>query len=472
MERFTIRAALTLGFGVTLGLWLLTGYQFSRRMATVERETASITERYRHAQDLLSSVRAQVLLASVYLRDALLDPRGDALESYRRQLDGTYDIIDRALEQYVPVLNATAEREHLARLRREIEDFRGTTRRLLTGGGIASAVDVRTLLNRDVMPRREAAVRVSEEVQTLNRAAFIHHQREIVQLHRDAQQQTWQRLGVALITGLGIALIATVYAGRLETRLRQQSLRDAMNSEYVQRLSSKLVTVQEEERRNIARDLHDEVGQALTAIKVELSVAERRINASGGAGELLDDAQAITDRALHSVRDLSHLLHPALLDDLGLPAAIEWHLRAFTARHGVNADLQQDNMAKRLAPEVEAAAYRIVQEALTNVAKHARAKACRVTLRRSGESLEISIVDDGLGFESVGVDQFGSRPGLGLVGMRERATQLNGAVTIDSVPGRGTTVRVTLPARPRVAPAVDGQDVEAGELGDLEILGG
>ena len=141
------------------------------------------------------------------------------------------------------------------------------------------------------------------------------------------------------------------------------------------------MTAQEEERRSIARELHDEVGQVLTAIKVELAVAQRAIEARGGQPDALADVRR-SRTARCTVRDLSHLLHPAMLDDLGLAAAIDWYPKGFSRRHGVKIELLQDRMEERLTADTEAVIYRIVQEALTNVAKHAQATTCRVYLQR------------------------------------------------------------------------------------------
>jgi two-component system sensor histidine kinase UhpB len=208
-----------------------------------------------------------------------------------------------------------------------------------------------------------------------------------------------------------------------------------------------LIGAQEEERRTVARELHDEVGQALTAVQVELSVAQRRLKAAGHAPSLLGDAEAITHGALQTVRDISQLLHPALLDDLGLAAAIEWQARTFEARHGIRVDVQQDGLTKRLPREVELAAYRIVQEALTNVAKHSRASSCRITLRREEANLDVVVEDDGRGFEPADVTE--SQRGLGLVGMRERAALLSGRIAFESGGGAGTRVEVRLPVSDR-----------------------
>jgi signal transduction histidine kinase len=176
-------------------------------------------------------------------------------------------------------------------------------------------------------------------------------------------------------------------------------------------------------------------------------VAQRALETAGWPPGVLNDAQDIAESALHTVRDLSQLLHPALLDDLGLAAAIEWQATAFAKRHGIRVDVQQDGMAKRLAPDVELAAYRIVQEALTNVAKHSCASACRVSLRRFGGDLEITVQDDGTGFdvEEVGADH--RRRGLGIMSMHERAAQVNGRLAFESARGAGTQVKVRLPVK-------------------------
>jgi signal transduction histidine kinase len=161
---------------------------------------------------------------------------------------------------------------------------------------------------------------------------------------------------------------------------------------------------------------------------------------------LLEEVQEIADNALHTVRDLSHLLHPSLLDDLGLPSAVDWYLQAFAKRFGIQVDMTQEGMTRRLAPEVELAAYRVVQEALTNVARHAQATRCRVMVRLAGDQVEVTIEDNGVGFDHQMVCAMGLRKGLGLLGMRERAAQLKGRLAVQSAPGNGTRVTLELPA--------------------------
>jgi len=442
----TIRTALFLGFGVTLAVWIFAGVYFAHRIAEVGRSSGAINARYTRAQELLSTVRAQVLLGSVYVRDALLDPNPGTASEYRRQIQDAYRAADDALQEYQPVMDSPEERQQVIQLRQELDDFHATLADVLATDSREWVRTARDTLRLRIVPKREVVVRLSEGVQTLNRNAFVQQQVGVAAVYAETERHVWEILGLTLGICLGIALLATLYAGHLERRINRQRERDLQNARDLQRLSAKIVSVQEDERRQIARELHDEVGQVLTAIKVELAVAQHRIAADGGPAQLLDEARAIADRALHTVRDLSHLLHPSMLDDLGLPAAIEASLREFGKRHGVQVELQQHGMDERLTPETEAAAYRIVQEALTNVATHADAGVCRIQLQRLPTTLLVTVDDDGKGFDPAGADRTGARPGLGLLGMRERVTQLLGTLRLESAPGKGTRLTVVLPA--------------------------
>lgn len=446
----TIRTALLVGFGLTLGLWLFTGYHVTRRITDEQQVAAATNARYIQAQDLLASVRAQVLLASVVVGDALLDadPRAP---SNPHDVMRTFHAIDALLDQYVPVFDAALERGRVARLRHEVDDFRMASDAVLASDDARSRFQAPILLRR-LIPKREAAIRTSEELQALNRAASVDGQRALVQRQVDLQRQVWGIFGVAVFISLLIAWFASRHVTRLERRLTEQRAREARVSADLQRLSARLVRVQEEEHRRIARELHDEVGQALSAVKVELSVAERRLERLHGEQGLLADAQSSAESALRSVRDLTHLLHPPALEDLGLVAALESFVREFRARHGVAMTFVADALEERQHPEIERAVYRIVQEALTNIARHASARAGQVALRRERQLLRVTIEDDGVGFDDADVERPGGRRGLGLLGMRERVSQLHGRIEIHSAPDKGTRIDVELPSVDRPVP--------------------
>ena len=445
LERMSVRVALAVGFLGTLGLWLYTNEAFTRRIETAQLDAAQIATRYIAAQDSMATVRAQVLSSSVRVRDALLDPTPAALQQCREQLAVSTHIINGALADYVPVFQGTADSTatSLTRLSSEVALFHDRAAQALTGAAGRTAAQVRDVLN-DLMPHRDAALSISEDIQAINRRGFVRRQEELAALHRGAEAESRDRVRLALVIGLGTLLLTSAYAGRLEARLRAQLERDARISSELQQTAAKVLNAQEEERRTIARELHDEVGQALTAIRVELDVAERAIGSAGAS--VLTEAQTITDGALQTVRNLTQLLHPAALDDLGLPAVIDAALRGLKRRYNIRGTLEQVDLPPRLPREIELAAYRIVQEGITNVAKHARATRCDVRLTQLPDRLLVEVEDDGIGFVE-DTDRPIVARGLGLVSIRERASRLGGTFNILSRPGAGTRLIVSLPEK-------------------------
>jgi signal transduction histidine kinase len=438
LRRLTIRAAMILGFGLTMSLWLFTGSQIARRSGELERRSGDPATRYVQAQDLLAVTRVHILATSGAVRDALFDSGGPTRD-HLQQAESRLTELRTAVGAYVLVLDSADERAALQHLQGETGRFESAMRALLTNPD--RSADPRATLRTVVLPRREEMLRRSEELQALNRAAFVQHQQELHLIEASAEQWTWRQLGLALALSLGVAVLATLYASRLETRLKTELDKDARNTAALQQLSTRLIHVQEEERRRLARELHDEVGQALTAIKVELAVAQRRIDAS----TLLEPAQQITDQTLQTVRNMSRLLHPAALDDLGLQAAVDSYLSDFSRRTGIRAELLPPPILSRLPSDIERAAFRIVQEALTNIARHADATSCTVTMQRRLQMLEVIVEDNGRGFDTGELER-SPRPGLGLLGVSERVAHLNGSMSIDSRQGHGTRLFIALPA--------------------------
>lgn len=464
-ERLSIRAAVFLGFGLIFGLWLFAWVQLSLRISGAQGRAQAVNVRYVKTQETVSNIRAQVLMASVAFRDALLDPNPANMGTYRGQLESTYTMLDKLLRQYEPVSPSVKEREQFARLQTEVDAYRRSMLDVLASDRNQWLTQARNVLSRRVTPRRDIIIAVSEAVQSLNRAGYVEQQSEIGNVYQSVQRDIWHVLGLALAIGIAVAILAVAYAGRLERRLRQQMAKDVELAHDLQELSAKLVSVQEQERRHIARELHDEIGQALTAVKVELALAQRAIHSAEGSTDVLQAARTITDGALHQVRDLSYLLHPAALDEFGLVSAVDAHIKSFSKRHEIAAELSHASMSSRLAPETEAAAYRIIQEALNNVAKHARATECSVYLARHHDALGIVVEDNGIGFDAF-APRSADRRGLGLIGIRERAAHLNGTVTIDSSEGRGTRIAVELPVRRSTDAGTDASVSEATALAD------
>jgi signal transduction histidine kinase len=169
------------------------------------------------------------------------------------------------------------------------------------------------------------------------------------------------------------------------------------------------------------------------------------VGTDGRAAAALEEARAVTRRALGGVRDLSQLLRPSMLDDFGLPDTLTWYLRKFSDRTSIRTELIDDRLTDRLPIDVEVCVYRTIQEALTNVSRHAHATSCRVFVQRVSSSLVVTVEDDGRGLEAGRDNGTADRTGLGLVGIRERVVDLGGTFRIEGPAGKGTRLTIELP---------------------------
>jgi PAS domain S-box-containing protein len=227
------------------------------------------------------------------------------------------------------------------------------------------------------------------------------------------------------------------------TQQRREAAALSESREALRKLSTNVVEAREEERRRIARELHDELGQRLTALKMEL--AALRTAGAGEGGEQIDNMLGMVDETLASVRRISTDLRPMMLDDLGLNAAIEWLGRDAARRLGIEVTVRLGENEPPLDDRVATAAFRMVQEALTNVARHARATDVQIELRQHDGELELTVQDNGVGYPEDPTRREGS---FGLVGMRERAGMLGGRVAFENPAGGGARLVVHLPLAP------------------------
>ncbi len=269
--------------------------------------------------------------------------------------------------------------------------------------------------------------------------------------HADGHFVWLEAVGTLLLDETGTPRGAVLSAHDITKR---KSANDALRDAHtrLQSLSRRLLTIQETERRSLARELHDEIGQALTATKINLQAFER-ISDPASLALRLQDANSMVDGALEQVRSLSLELRPPLLDDLGLPAALRWLLDQHARRSGLGVQYASDAFEGRLATEIETACFRIAQQGLTNVVKHAGARTVTVRLRRVGDALHLHVRDDGAGFD-VPAARARAMHGesLGLVGMEERAALAGGGIEWTSAPGLGTDVHAWFALAPETTP--------------------
>ena len=241
--------------------------------------------------------------------------------------------------------------------------------------------------------------------------------------------------------------IACEVAYSLAVAIQQARLFEHLHAgrERLRTLSRRLVEVQEIERRRLAHELHDEIGQTLTAVKINLQALQRREDIAA-LGPYLKDSIEVVERALQQVRNLSLDLRPSLLDDLGLIATLRWYVDRQAQWGGFAAQLVADPAQDRLPPELETTCFRVVQEALTNVMRHSQAKNVRVEVHQQDAELVLRVCDDGVGFDVQAALEDAMRgASLGLLGIQERIWQVGGQITIKSAPGCGTEIYAHLP---------------------------
>lgn len=213
--------------------------------------------------------------------------------------------------------------------------------------------------------------------------------------------------------------------------------------------ASQIINAQEEERKRIARELHDETSQVLTSLLISLAILEESVE-SEEARQRIADTRALTHQTLRAVRSLSINLRPSALDDLGLLPALRWYVKEYQQKCSLEVELHADSLRDRLPTEMEIALYRIIQECLTNTARHAHAHKVTITLREDTTAVYATILDDGQGFDYAALLKMpGSERSLGrglcLIGMQERAVLLNGTLEIHTTPGLGTRVEIRIP---------------------------
>jgi signal transduction histidine kinase len=292
-------------------------------------------------------------------------------------------------------------------------------------------------LRREVVPRREAALAIARQIEDLNNANLTAQRDEVARRHAafraDLQRFFWQTVLLGLTVAITVVLRLRVLERRSEDAERQ-----------MRGLSQQLVNAQEEERKHLSRELHDHVAQVLTGLRMELGRVER----TTGVGPAIGECKRLVDDLFQTVRNLALGLRPSMLDDFGLRAALEWLARDFMSRSAIKIDLSTEGDVESLPEKHRTCVYRVVQEAMTNVVRHAHATNVRVAVAALGGQLRVTIADDG-----IGIDPARRRAGLGLRGIEERAKELGGTMTIGREGKHGTMLAVVLPLRMRVEEA-------------------
>jgi signal transduction histidine kinase len=433
------RLALALGFGGVLVIMLLAGADALRVLANFRRNDDRIRRQFLFRDHVLSDIRSDVYVSGTYIRDYLLEPESARADAYRASLEQVRRQMESALESYGSQI-APAESTHYTALRAELADYWGILAPIFRWTPEERRRLGYTFLRDEVFPRRQNMLAVADRIAVINEQQLNAGNEEVAGLLRGFQTRLAVTLFAALALGLGMTgfSVRRVLEMERQTQVRYDESIEARGR--LKELSAKLVQAQEIERRALSRELHDEVGQSLSAVLVELrnlstSLAARREEQTHDQVETI---KGLVEGTIGVVRNMALLLRPSMLDDLGLIPALKWQAREVSKRTSMDVSVAAE-LNEDLPDEYNTCIYRVVQEALHNCSSHAHASSVRIRVHQDDGRLSLSIQDDGQGFDSQHVK------GLGLLGIQERVARLGGTSSVRSDPGSGTVLAIELP---------------------------
>lgn len=433
--------ALAIGFGILIVLIAILGFGAIRRADTIYRDMKAAQDAYSQTETFRRGIATDIYLADILLRDYLLDPSPQSAPRHRQELFAIRNSLQQRLDQLSGLMPEN-DSPGLARLQAEVEGYWDSLDPIFQWTPKEKAERSWVFLARKVLPRREAVVTLARELARMNSENLEKERQRLQNSQQVLHKFLLQMMGVALAIGSLVALLTTYRALVLERMHDAQRKQIEETQNNLRRLSHRLVQAQEFERRALSRELHDEVGQMMTALGIELGNLDAVRYSDGDAfDKRMEDAKRLNADAMRAIRDLAMGLRPSMLDDLGLEAALQWQGREFSRHTGVPATVNVDGAPDCLTDAQQTCIYRVVQEALTNCARHAKAKSVLVSVAAEKDDIVVVVQDDGIGFMSSGP----VRGGLGLLGIRERVEALDGKLHIASEPNKGTTIRVQIP---------------------------
>ncbi len=411
----------------------LAGIDALRVLDQFRRSDDQIRRRYLSENHVLNDIRSDVYVSGTYVRDYLLEPETARADAYRTSLEEVRKHMESALDSYGRQVGP-AEVAHYTTLRAELADYWRILAPVFQWDAAERSRTGYAFLRDEVFPRRQNMLELASRIDGLNEQQLDAGNRQVGALLLSFQTRLLLTLLAALALGLGLALFTMRKIFELERQARRQYVE-------LKELSARVVQAQEEERRSLSRELHDEVGQALSAVLVEL-----RNLSTGFAGRSeeqsrrhVETIKGLVEGTVRVVRNMALLLRPSMLDDLGLIPALKWQAREASKSTSMDVSIAAELESDELPDEYKTCIYRVVQEALHNCARHSHATKVRIRVEQALDRLRLNIEDDGQGFDAQ------HTKGLGLVGIQERVSRLGGTFDVQSRPGHGTKLSVELP---------------------------
>jgi signal transduction histidine kinase len=426
------------GFGGLLVLMLAAGVDALLVLRNVRSSDAQVRDVYFRRTKALDEVRAGIYQSAIVMRDYLLASEPQVATAQVEKWTSIRQNTDRALADCAAALD-TAETEPFRSLQAEVQvywkllDFviEMQAKQRNRGGAYFSTELVR---------RRNAMLALVDRIDQISMRELNSGDAKLNATFNALRARLIWMLGLTVGVGLLLAAFTIRRTLNLERELNQRYEEGMRAQQELKELSARLVSAQEQERRAISRELHDEVGQSLSALLMEAGNAAAIVpRDSAEMRGHVESIKKLAEASVNVIRNMTLLLRPSMLDDFGLVPALEWQAREVSKRTGLRVHVTAEETAGELPEELRTCIYRVVQEALHNCARHSQARSVRVVVKQEASRILLSVEDDGHGFDA------GRVRGLGLVGMEERVNHLGGAFEVASRPGTGTKVAVELP---------------------------
>lgn len=399
-----------------------------------QSRVAALQKAHMDAGLALAAIRANVYVSAILTRDYLLDSDPSHAEQYARQFRAIRSVTEKKFATLASSSLDESQKPALRQLHEGVSDYWDPTELVLEWSPAEKLAQRSEMLGQRVRRREEIFV-LADKVENLVTHNFDNERRRITTADQEFRTYVGATTGIALLLGFAIA------GGTLMRMLTLE--KQSQNAEAELRLlSGQIRTAQEQERRYLSRELHDQVGQMLTGLRLELgAIARIHGEPESEVSSRIAQAKGTVEQTLQIVRNVAMLLRPSMLDDLGLAPALAWLVKDVSRSSGVEIQCAIEPEIDALPDKCRTCIYRLVQEALTNIARHSAAHRASVTLKRSGDSLVGSVADDGRGFDSGAA----RNRGLGRIGMEERVREIGGSLHLESSPGRGTRVEFRIP---------------------------
>ena len=433
---------LALGFGTLIALIAVLGIGAVRRARAIYDEMEKTQDAYLQAEAFRRDIATDMYLADILVRDYLLDPSPQNAPIHRQQLLEIRSSLQKRLDQLATNV-PDRDSPRLERLQNVVQGYWDSLDPIFDWNAQQKAERSWSFLRHNVLPRRQAVVDLAREMAKLNHDNLERERERTRESQRVLRGFLMRMMSFALAFGTLVAFLTTYRVAVLERRHEEQRRQIEQTQSNLRKLSRRLVLAQEGERKALSRELHDEVGQTMTALGIEIANLEKLRSAATPEAfrARIEEAKKLNADAMRSIRDLAMGLRPSMLDDLGLEPALQWQGREFSRHTGVPANVQVSGVLDDLSDSQRTSIYRLVQEALTNCARHAKAKNVLVSVQAKDNQVIVVVQDDGIGFEA----SARSRSGLGLLGIQERVQALDGSLKIASERNKGTVLRAEIP---------------------------